>query len=213
VSDQVQSWRQDAEPPGPDDEVEVDGRTARRDRNRLAVLDAVVELFTEDNLQPRPEDVARRSGVSLRSVYRYYSDPDDLIRAAIERHVQSVLPLLRIHDFGKGAFDDRVRHFVAGRLRLYEALAPAARAARIAAARNDIILERVELTRGVLRRQLEAQFAPELAALDERERDVVATAADVSCQLEAIDFHRVHGGLTVAATAAVLELSLTKLLS
>ena len=207
----MQSWRQDAELPTPDDEV--DGRTARRDRNRLVVLDAVVELFTEDNLQPRPEDVARRSGVSLRSVYRYYSDPDDLIRAAIERHVQSVLPLLRIHDFGKGAFDDRVSHFVAGRLGLYEALAPAARAARIAAARNDIIRERVELTRDVLRRQLEAQFAPELDALDRQQRGVVSGAADVACQLEAIDFHRVHGGLTVKATAAVLELTLTKLLA
>ncbi len=71
----------------------------------------------------------------------------------------------------------------------------------------------MELTRDVLRRQLEAQFAPELAALDPDERGVVAGAADVSCQLEAIDFHRVHGGLTVAATAAVLEVSLTKLLS
>jgi AcrR family transcriptional regulator len=196
--------------PRPDEEV--DGRTARRDRNRLAVLDAVVELFTDDNLQPRPEDVARRSGVSLRSVYRYFSDPDDLLRAAIERRVESAMPLLRIHDFGKGSLDERIHNFVVARLRLYEALAPAARAARLAAARNPIIAERVELTRAALRQQLEAQFAAELAALDAVEREIVTCAADVACQLEAIDFHRVHGQLSPSETLTVLELTLSRLL-
>jgi len=38
--------------------VAPDGRTARRDRNRLAVLDAVIELFAEGDLDPDPEAVA-----------------------------------------------------------------------------------------------------------------------------------------------------------
>src|SRR5260370_8935631 len=71
----------------------TDGRTARRDRNRLAVLDAVLELFSEGDLTPPPEAIALRSGVSLRSVYRYMSDVDDLAHAAIDRHLGRVGPL------------------------------------------------------------------------------------------------------------------------
>ncbi len=93
-------------------DTEIDGRTARRDRNRVAVLDAVLELFTEGNLTPSPDDVARRSGVSLRSVYRYVADADDLIRAAIVRHQEKVAPLFVIADLGEGSFEHRLDAFV-----------------------------------------------------------------------------------------------------
>ena len=62
-------------------EPAVDGRTARRDRNRDAVLDAVIELFTEGHVGLVAADVAERSGVSLRSVYRYFDDLEALARA------------------------------------------------------------------------------------------------------------------------------------
>ena len=53
-------------------EVPGDGRLARRDRNRIAVLDAAIELFAEGVLDPTPDDVATRAGISARSVYRYF---------------------------------------------------------------------------------------------------------------------------------------------
>ncbi len=46
--------------------TQPDGRTARRDRNSDAVLDAVHELFVEGQLVPTVEEVAARSGVSTR---------------------------------------------------------------------------------------------------------------------------------------------------
>jgi len=90
-----------------DVDVEVDGRTARRDRNREAVLDAVLELFSEGNLAPSPDDVAQRAGISLRSVYRYVADSDGLIRDAIERHTERIAPLFLIEDIGEGPFEKR----------------------------------------------------------------------------------------------------------
>ena len=74
-----------AQPTSPVEQISSDGRTARRDRNREAVLDAVLELFSEDAASPAPDDVAARSGVSLRSVYRYFDDMETLIRAAMAR--------------------------------------------------------------------------------------------------------------------------------
>ena len=43
----------------------VDGRSAIRDRNRNAVLDAVLDLFSEGNLSPGPDEVAVRAGLLL----------------------------------------------------------------------------------------------------------------------------------------------------
>ena len=86
----------------------IDGRTARRDRNRDLVLGAVIELFREHQLAPSVSEVARRSGVSLRSVYRYFDDFDALVRAAIDQHQTAIAPLRQIPDLGVGPLDERV---------------------------------------------------------------------------------------------------------
>jgi AcrR family transcriptional regulator len=90
-------------------QVAPDGRTARRDRNRDAVLDAVLDLFAEDALAPSAVQVAERSGVSLRSVYRYFDDTDELVRAGIARSRARVRPLVVLGDRGQRPVEDRVR--------------------------------------------------------------------------------------------------------
>ena len=60
------------------EDTPIDGRTAWQDRNRDLVLDACSALRRQP-VRPRA-DVAARSGVS-RSVYRYYEDFDELVRA------------------------------------------------------------------------------------------------------------------------------------
>ena len=55
-----------------------DGRRASRERNRIAVVDALLDLYAEGNLRPGAGEVARRAGLSRRSVFRYFDDLDDL---------------------------------------------------------------------------------------------------------------------------------------
>jgi AcrR family transcriptional regulator len=191
----------------------VDGRVARREANRNAVLDAVIELFSEDNLEPAPEEVARRSGVSPRSVYRYYEDREALLRAAIDRRLEAVRPLLVIHAIGEGPFDHRLEAFVASRVRLYQEVAATARASRLLARTNPIAREQVELTRTILREQLEKQFRPEVQALDGRIRPARVEAADALCQLEALDHLRVARRLSPAVTRRTLVEALRALLT
>ncbi len=76
------------------------------------MLDAVLDLFSEDNLSPGPEEVAVRVGLSVRSVYRYFDDHDALTRAAIARNIERRAPLLRIPAIGEGDLDDRIDRFV-----------------------------------------------------------------------------------------------------
>ncbi|MCP4087251.1 MAG: TetR/AcrR family transcriptional regulator [Actinomycetia bacterium] len=61
------------------DDSAPDGRVARRQRSIDAVLDVVLEMFTEEAMFPSIEQAATRSGLSLRSVYRYFSDPSELV--------------------------------------------------------------------------------------------------------------------------------------
>src|SRR5258708_29157847 len=146
----------------------TDGRTARRDRNRLGVLAAVLQLFSEGDITPVPEAIALRSGVSLRSVYRYMRDMDDLARAAIDRHLERVGPLFVFEPVGEGPFGERVEAFVTARLRLHKAIAPIARAA-LARTRmrsvpaDEVLRENLNVRRGLLRVQLSRHFAAELS--------------------------------------------------
>ena len=189
-----------------------DGRMARRDRNRVAVLDAVIELFSEGNLDPTPEAVAQRVGLSPRSVYRYFDDRDALMRAAIDRHLESVWGLYLIHAIGEGDLDGRITRFVDGRLRLYEAIAATARASRMRAAANEIVRDQVELTRRALREQIEKHFGPELEALDPRRRRARIAAVDALCELESLDHYRIHRGFSSGETRNLLVDALHALL-
>lgn len=167
--------------------AEVDGRTARRDRNRDAVLDAAIDLFREDATFPGPAQVAERSGVSRRSVQRYFDDMDALLRAAMARHLERMRPLFEVDGLGEGPLDARVERLVEARLRLYDAVAPMARAAVARARTNARIRERIAETRQRLLEQVEAMFAPELAALPAARRREVAAAVDVLLGLEALE--------------------------
>jgi AcrR family transcriptional regulator len=191
----------------------VDGRTARRDRNRDLVLDAAIELFTEDELAPNAAAVAARSGVSLRSVYRYFEDHEALVRAAIARHAERVAPLIDVPDLGIGPFEERVTRFVAARMRLYDAAAPTARAAVMRAPHNALLREQMERLRTTLRRQTEAMFAPELSSMPAAQRRAISTAADALLQFESAEHLRVRLGCSTAQTADTLRRALTALLT
>ena len=203
-----------AEPgPTPTDAGAIDGRLARRDRNRTAVLDAMLALFTEGDLDPTPEQVARRAGISPRSVYRYFDDREALLRAAIDHHLQSVWHLYVFHGIGEGPFEQRVTAFAAHRLRLYEAIGSTARATRRRASTDEILREQLELTRRALREQVEKQFAPELDAMPARARRARLAAADALCELETLDLYRLHRGFSTTDTEALLADALRALLT
>lgn len=194
------------------DNDRVDGRTARRDRNREAVLDAVLDLFSEANLSPGVDEVAERSGVSLRSVYRYYDDMGALIGAAIERQIERARPLFRFDDVGEGPLEKRIERFSAGRVRLFEEVRLVYRAAGVRGADQPQIAEGVIAVRGWLTAQTENMFAPELSALPAEEAASVALQADVVGQFDTLEHVRGHRGLSVDETVAFVASALRRTL-
>jgi AcrR family transcriptional regulator len=199
----MQTQAPEEELDGPIDS-QVDGRTARRDRNRDAVLDAVIELFTEDSLVPGAAEVAKRSGVSPRSVYRYFEDIDDLIRAATDRHFESIRPLFIIKGIGQGPLDGRTETIVSLRLHLFEVIASTMRASLALARSNELMRERMTRDRQLLRQQIELQFAPELDAMSTIAARDVTAAVDVLLGFESIEHLRHHRELPGPAARRVL---------
>ncbi len=203
----------DIKPAGGNTEEVIDGRTARRSRNREAVIDAVVQLFSENNLHPRPEEVARRSGLSTKSVQRYFENLDDLINAALEQQWgMLVAPLYHLHAIGQGALDARIDRFVAVRLKAYEVIRPTARAANVLATTNGSVQEKLDWARTQMRQQIELHFAPELEATPIERRQSKVAAIDALFQFESLDHYRLRRGFSMPQTHDMLVATLRELL-
>ena len=193
-------------------EPRVDGRVARRQRNIDAVVDVVLDMFAEDALFPTMEEAATRSGLSLRSLYRYFADHDELLEAAVERGRARGADVAHLRAIGTGPLDRRIDDFATMRVALYETVGPYYRAVTAHADRRVRLRESRARNRRDLGIQFGAQFAPELDAMDDHARAVAFTTGDVMTQLDSIDFMRRHRELSVPDTEAALRFALTQLL-
>lgn len=192
-----------------DDRAEsVDGRRLRRERNIAAVIDAVLEMFEEESMTPTIERAAERSGLSLRSVYRYFPDPETLTQAAIDELWRRAQPTAHLHTIGEGPFEDRVLAFATMRVRLYEQIGAGYRAGRHHAPRSVRIREDIDRTRRTLSRQFELQFESELAALSPEVLVARRNTGDIMSQLDSIDLLRRVRSLTVQETIEVVTESI-----
>ena len=112
---------------------DVDGRRLRRDRNRDAVVQALLALYREGNLDPSADEIATRSGVSARSVFRYFDDVEDLANAAITHQLMDVAHLLPLTCPPDRPLAERIAAVAQQRAALYEAIFPVALVSRLRA--------------------------------------------------------------------------------
>jgi AcrR family transcriptional regulator len=68
-------------------------RPLRKDaeRNRLRILEAAAEVFTERGLQATLDEVAERAGVGVGTVYRRFPDKEALIEALFTERLDAVV--------------------------------------------------------------------------------------------------------------------------
>jgi TetR/AcrR family transcriptional regulator, regulator of autoinduction and epiphytic fitness len=182
----------------------VDGRTARRHRNKDAVLDALIALANEGDHEPPIERIADRAGVSYRSVYRYFDDRTDLMLSAIARVMGDLWPIFDIDHLGEGPLDERIDRLITIRLDAYRRLAPVTRSAVHLRVNEPIVAESYDRVRGYLRDQLAQQFEPELAAMPDPEREIALAALDTMFQFEALEYLAKQDEMTDEALAGVL---------
>jgi AcrR family transcriptional regulator len=187
------------------EEAQVDGRRASRDRNLNAVVDALLDLFNEGNLRPGADEIAARSGVSRRSVFRYFDALDELNRVAIARQQARVLHLVEIAQAGQGTLEERIDRLVQQRQRLFTAIGPVARVSRLRAPFHPVLAEELEQSRRFLRRQAERQFEPELSSLSRGERSSAAAALDVLTSFETYELLVIGRGMSARQAGDVMR--------
>ncbi|HEU5149735.1 MAG TPA: TetR/AcrR family transcriptional regulator [Iamia sp.] len=190
-----------------------DGRTARRERNRDAVVTALLELYREGEMMPSADDIAARAGVSARSLFRYFADVDDLAFAAVTRQAEHLMPLLALDVDPDATTDERIDAFVAARLRLLEAMGEVGRVARFRASTQPVVAEGLARVREVMREHVVTVLGPALADRPADERRAVIAAADVLCSWEAHDLMRNDQGLSGPEAGAAMGLGLRRLLA
>jgi AcrR family transcriptional regulator len=140
----------------------VDGRVTRGERNREAIIDALLACYESGTLQPSVPEVAARAGVSVRSVHNHFADVEALRAEVAQRQWERHAAML-----GPAASVDEL---VEQRAAFFEAVTPVRRAALLTVHDSPTIARYLARLDRVLRRQLERAFpgldATTLDALD-----------------------------------------------
>ena len=179
----------------------VDGRTARRERGRQAVINAVVELLHEGHAPPSTAMVTERAGVSEATLFRYFESIVDLQFQATRRFLETYAHLFAIPNEGVGPLDGKdgkVDRFVAARATLWGTIAPVAKLGRARAFDHPGMASLLGDARRSQATQVASHFATELAALSPAARDDVVAAIAVVSAFESWDIQTTDLGRTPA---------------
>jgi AcrR family transcriptional regulator len=147
----------------------VDGRTARGQRTRSSVVDALLALQEEGALSPTAQQVAARAGVALRTVFGHFSDMETLWAEAGQRELAKLTHLAEEIEPDL-PLEERIERFSASRARVLEALMPVMRAARLREPSSPALLRNRELYNRVGDEEVLQVFGRELGPLSEQDR-------------------------------------------
>ncbi|HWW52704.1 MAG TPA: TetR/AcrR family transcriptional regulator [Acidimicrobiales bacterium] len=190
----------------------VDGRTARAERTRDAVVDALLALIAEGDLRPTGARIAERAGVSLRSVFQHFDDLEALLAAAVTRQTSRITELMEPLP-REGPLSNRVRALVDQRAEVYEFITPTRRAAMLQEPFSPTLSSGRELLARSSAAQIADVFRNELARLDAGERREVAAALAAATAWELWEQLRSRQHLAIPTAKRVMGRTVTALLS
>jgi TetR/AcrR family transcriptional regulator, regulator of autoinduction and epiphytic fitness len=165
------------------DTERIDGRTARAQRTRAAIVDAHLGLLAKGDLKPTGERIADAAGVSLRTLWTSFKDMETLFAAAGQRLIERQLDVFEPVD-PRQPLGERVDAFCRQRARMLEILAPAARAAVLYEPFSAALRRNRTIELGRVRDEIVTLFADELAAAGPETRellDAVHVASTFGC--------------------------------
>ena len=181
----------------------LDGRVTRGQRNRQAIIDALLACYEAGSLRPSVEEVAARAGLSARSVHNHFADVEALRSEVAQRQWDRNLHR-GIPAFAELNAPARIDALIAYRADLYEAVTPVRRAALLTVHDSPAIASNLARLDRRLRRQLDAVF-PDLDA-------DTAEALDAALSWDTWDRLRTAQSCSTARAQQVLRRTVTALL-
>lgn len=166
------------------DAASADGRHLRAQRNRDLVVDAILDLFEEGIADIDAATLAERSGVSVRSVYRYFEDREALVLEGVARHGQRLAEQLVLDLDLSVPLAERLEGFLTFRIDRYRRLERLIEVTRYHAYRLPEVADTFAQRRAWVRTQLAEVFAPELADRAPGERHRLLASLDVATDFD-----------------------------
>lgn len=188
----------------------TDGRHARSERSRQAMVEALLELLREGNVRPSSAQIAERAGVTQRTLFNQFGDMDSLVAAVAASQARRVLAMLP--DAGRGSLEERVAAYSAGLTSLLEETMHVRWAVVTNPASSETGTRLVQTARAFMRTHLAQAFTLELDQLDDPVRVEVLDALEPVSDPAAWRLRRVQQGLSLEQASAALERTLRSVL-
>lgn len=157
----------------------TDGRAARADRTRRAVVEAHLGLIRAGELKPTGAQIASRAGVSVRSLWGNFNDLESLFAASgaeLARRQQSMIETID-PDLD---LQERVDAYCGQHARVLEFVAPFARSSEIRAPYSRELQRNRSRYLRETTAEIEAVFGGELAGLDADSRRELVQALGIA---------------------------------
>ena len=162
----------------------VHGHTLRRSERRVSAIDSFIDLVLEYGNAPTPDEVAKRAGVSIASMYRYFETLDELRNDAIARVTERFPELVSIPKIGTGDRKRRIASFTKVRIALHEKLHPLQLLNRKHNQSNPIAGKQLDSARIMLSDQIRIHYDLELRTLNPASRDDTVASISVLTSVE-----------------------------
>ena len=174
--------------------------TLKRSERRESAVDAFIDLVLESGNAPSPDEVAKRAGVSIASMYRYFETLDELRNDAIARITERFPELVFIPEIGTGDRKQRIATFIKVRLALYEKLHPLQLLNRRNLHGSSITVKQLDSARLMLCDQIRVHFDCELRTLSTADREDLVASIAVLTSVESWEQFRRTMNRTVGQT-------------
>ena len=185
----------------------VDGRRARSERSKQAIIDATLRLMEEGNLIPTAQQISDKAGVGIRSFFRHFDDMETLF-ATIDEQTRESTEALFLGGDRDGTLEERILHAVERRGEGYEKQRNMILSTSAQLWRSETLSKNYGRYQRGLRKDLD-DWLPELKQLERSEREAV----DAIASFEMWHRLRYHQGLSKRATIGALVGLLSSLLT
>ncbi len=185
----------------------IDGRTARSERTRAAIVEAHVALIREGDLRPTADRIARQAGVSLRALWSHFADMEALFAASgqliLEQRDETYEPIPT--DL---PLERRIEAYCHQRARMLEQIAPIAKASSLKEPFSPALQSYRRAHTERVRDELRILFAREVA-----DDEALLTALTATSMWPTWGTLRDAMGLDVEAARLILTRTVTALLT
>ena len=189
----------------------IDGRKARGQRTRDAIVTAMLDLVVDGEFTPSAQQIAARAGVSVRSVYQHLVDLESLYDEASTRGAEMIRSMATDVDPAL-PLTKRIEAFTVNRATMLERTRPISRAGVLTGTTSAAVRENRQRLADWTRQRVAAIFGAELATLPEPVAQGIVCAIDALSSASSWAYLR-DTGYTPQAAHQVMQVGIAALLA